>query len=121
MPGKHAFTCCVSDIEMGGRSGHHNNLQKIGLDHSSTVSFLSDMFLDVEKKLCHNQYCIVVITIIEDKGQIHTEFQFTKAPFIPDSAFCYWCLHYFAIGTAHQKAKIIPLRINKLPLLIEMC
>lgn len=108
---------------MGGRSGHHNNLQKIGLDHSSTVSFLSDVFLDVEKKLyCHNQYCIIVITVIEDKGQIHTvEFQFTKAPFIPDSAFCYWCLHYFAIGTAHQKAKIIPLRINKLPLLIEMC
>lgn len=58
---------------MGGRSGHHNNLQKIGLDHSSTVSFLSDMFLDVEKKLyCHNQYCIVVITITEDKGQIHS-------------------------------------------------
>uniref|UniRef100_A0A3P9CVL7 Telomere repeat binding bouquet formation protein 1 n=1 Tax=Maylandia zebra TaxID=106582 RepID=A0A3P9CVL7_9CICH len=25
-----------TDIEMGGRSGHHNNLQKIGLDHSST-------------------------------------------------------------------------------------
>lgn len=94
---------------MGGRSGHHNSQLKIDINHSSTVSFLSDMFLDIEKKL---------------------EFQFTNAPFYPWQCFLLLVLALFCNMNspsesednwtwAQTDGKKIPLRINKLPLLMR--